>query len=234
MPNSQTESYLSPPKGPRFSIFNLNQSARALALLIALFLQIILEPLDHYFPIISLLIQLGVIFSAIIMVADTRLHLTIGLALGIPASLFLIFGRKQGIDTMTWVGFSCVLVLYIHVIRLALMRVFKAVVVTMETIILAMCAYVLLGSLWTLFYIPLAALDQGAFMFNVMREGTPIHDSLYYFSFVTLTTLGYGDIVPVSPLARSLAVTEALTGVLFLAVLISRLVGSYKSSPRSD
>ena len=50
-----------------------------------------------------------------------------------------------------------------------------------------------------------------------------------YFSYVTLTTLGYGDIVPISPLARSLAVLEALTGVLFLAVLISRLVGSYRS-----
>lgn len=48
---------------------------------------------------------------------------------------------------------------------------------------------------------------------------------MIYYSFVTLTTLGYGDIVPVSPSARSLATLEALTGQLYLTVLVARLVG---------
>ncbi len=46
-----------------------------------------------------------------------------------------------------------------------------------------------------------------------------------YFSFVTLTTLGFGDIAPISPLARTLVMLEAVTGQLFLAVLVARLVG---------
>jgi voltage-gated potassium channel Kch len=45
-----------------------------------------------------------------------------------------------------------------------------------------------------------------------------------YYSFVTLTTLGYGDITPVRPIARNLAITEALTGQLYLAVMLARLV----------
>ena len=46
-----------------------------------------------------------------------------------------------------------------------------------------------------------------------------------YFSFVTLTTLGYGDIVPISPFARTLSITEALIGSFFIAILIAKLVG---------
>ncbi len=51
----------------------------------------------------------------------------------------------------------------------------------------------------------------------------------YYFSFVTLTTVGYGDITPVSSGARALAAMEAMTGTLYVAVLISRLVALYSS-----
>jgi len=50
-----------------------------------------------------------------------------------------------------------------------------------------------------------------------------------YYSFVTLTTMGYGDIVPVSRAARMLAVSEATTGVLYMSVLIARLVGMYST-----
>lgn len=49
-----------------------------------------------------------------------------------------------------------------------------------------------------------------------------------YFSFVTLTTLGYGDIVPATPLARILAVLEAATGVLYIAITVARLIAAYQ------
>lgn len=55
----------------------------------------------------------------------------------------------------------------------------------------------------------------------------------FYFSFITLSTVGYGDITPVSRIARWLAALEAMTGLLYVAVLISRLVALY-SSPKSD
>jgi voltage-gated potassium channel Kch len=55
-----------------------------------------------------------------------------------------------------------------------------------------------------------------------------------YFSFITLTTVGYGDIVPVSTVARMLTSTEAMTGTLFMAVLIARLVSLYSTQPPTD
>ena len=56
----------------------------------------------------------------------------------------------------------------------------------------------------------------------------------FYFSFSTLTTLGFGDITPVSRVARTLAIMETVTGTLYLAILISRLVGRYSSATQSD
>jgi hypothetical protein len=58
-----------------------------------------------------------------------------------------------------------------------------------------------------------------------MQIGKGEPTAVLYFSFATLTTLGYGDIVPVSAIARTLATLEAITGQLYLAVLVARLVG---------
>jgi hypothetical protein len=58
-----------------------------------------------------------------------------------------------------------------------------------------------------------------------MRIGTGQPVGVLYFSFVTLTTLGYGDVVPTSPVTRTLASLEAITGQLYLTVLVARLVG---------
>ena len=70
---------------------------------------------------------------------------------------------------------------------------------------------------------------EGAMRFSDTRAVFPI-----YFSFVTLTTLGYGDIVPVSASARMLATMEALMGQLYLAVLVARLVGMQVSQRMLD
>jgi hypothetical protein len=71
-------------------------------------------------------------------------------------------------------------------------------------------------------------LDTGAINF-AGRTAQGFHDFLY-FSFVTLTTLGYGDVTPVSPLAKSLTIVIAISGQLYLTILIAMLVGKYISS----
>lgn len=86
----------------------------------------------------------------------------------------------------------------------------------------AVVLYLLLGLLWAVAYAAVAAAVPDAF------TGLPRHDNQaadwVYFSFVTLTTVGYGDIVPVARSARTLAILEALVGQLYPAVIIARLV----------
>jgi hypothetical protein len=91
-------------------------------------------------------------------------------------------------------------------------------------------AYLLLGVLWAYAYAVVGAIRPGAFAGPVNPGDGP--RAWLYFSFVTLTTTGYGDVLPVHPVARSLATLEAVTGSLYLAILIARLVSQAVATPQ--
>jgi ion channel len=86
--------------------------------------------------------------------------------------------------------------------------------------------YMLIGLTWAGMYEIIHGVWPGAFRFSepVPERRIDLATSLAYFSFVTLTTMGYGDITPLHPVARSAAILEALVGQLFPAILIARLV----------
>ncbi len=86
----------------------------------------------------------------------------------------------------------------------------------------AICAYFLMGLVWAFAYSTLEFFQPGSFQ---MPPGTVNQETFAYYSYVTLTTLGYGEITPISAPARSFAILEAMIGQLYLAVLIARLVG---------
>jgi hypothetical protein len=121
--------------------------------------------------------------------------------------------------------------LFLALAIMALTRtVFSAKKVTGETIKGGISVYLLIGMLWAFAYQFLTLQDPGALASSRGEVGA---GHMQYYSFVTLTTLGYGDITPVSWLARNLAVLEAIVGQIFLTVLIARLVGLHTSA-RSD
>jgi voltage-gated potassium channel Kch len=114
--------------------------------------------------------------------------------------------------------------------------------VTMDMIFAAICVYMLIGYAWTFIYALLDELQPGSF---VALSAIAAHDhvarylEMRYFSFMTLTTVGYGDIVPHSPATRTLAALEAVTGQIYLTVLVARLVGlhivhAHSSSSRDE
>jgi len=108
---------------------------------------------------------------------------------------------------------------FIAITIIVLMKsMFKKPRVELNTILGGVCVYLLIGILWTLFYIVLNELDP-----TVIDRETG--SSLFYFSYTTLTTLGYGDIVPKAKFMMMLASFEAIAGQMFLAVFIARLVG---------
>jgi hypothetical protein len=98
-----------------------------------------------------------------------------------------------------------------------------------EVLCASISAYLLLGLLWSLAYRAVATITPGAFAFNATHEQSMQGFNAFYFSFVTLSTVGYGDITPVSSVARMLAVMESMTGTLYVAVLIARLVALYST-----
>ena len=96
-----------------------------------------------------------------------------------------------------------------------------------QLILLAVAAYLLLGGVFAVTGNLLETFEPGSFVDNGAPDRPLVWQGMLYASYVTLSTLGYGEILPVSPWARSLASLEAVTGTLFLAIVIARLVGAY-------
>ena len=122
-------------------------------------------------------------------------------------------------------------VLCVVTIENALRRALTARVVDTEVICAAISAYVLLGVGWAAGYTILETLHPGAFVLSTEDAAAP-WTALLYFSFTTLTTLGYGDVLPAIPVARAWAVIEVVCGTFYLAILIARLVSSYTGDTR--
>lgn len=93
----------------------------------------------------------------------------------------------------------------------------------------AVFGYFLLALLWALLYTTLQLHTPGAI---AIPEGSQLQTEMLYFSIVTLTTLGYGDILPTTALSKIMAGIEAAIGTLYLAILIGRIVGVFRPSSR--
>jgi len=111
---------------------------------------------------------------------------------------------------------------YIFLVAVILNYLFKEKQITADVIASAICAYLLLGLAWSAVFSILELQQSGSFNIpqSLQAESSPFN----YYSYVTLTTLGYGDMTPVTAEARSLSLLEAITGQLYLATLIARLV----------
>lgn len=100
-------------------------------------------------------------------------------------------------------------------------------------IIGAICIYLLLGVIWSILYAFIEILQPGSFHGLADPIAEPWNRDWVYYSFVTLTTLGYGDITPVSQTAKSLSLSEAIVGQFYIAVLVAGLVSAYISAKQS-
>lgn len=95
------------------------------------------------------------------------------------------------------------------------------------------CVFLILGLLWSNFYQLILSIDSHAFQNVSLEEGDQIYQMLYY-SFTTITTLGYGDITPVNKFAMTFANAEAIIGLLYPSIFIARLVALYTTQEQAD
>jgi hypothetical protein len=114
-------------------------------------------------------------------------------------------------------------ILYFYIVVLLVKNLLSYRVITADLIYCAISTYFLIGVMWAGIYIILEGISPGSF------SGVSETADLLYFSFVTLTTVGFGDITPQSILGKRLAVFEAAMGGIYLAVIIAMLVGRYMS-----
>ncbi len=126
---------------------------------------------------------------------------------------------------------------FLVVVTASLLRfVLRVKKVDAEVLCAGISVYLILGLLWGLAYTLVAQVDPNAFSFSTPSETAAMMSGFtsIYFSFITLATLGYGDITPATNVARMLAMLEAMTGTLFVGVMIARLVSLYSSPGHSQ
>ena len=99
--------------------------------------------------------------------------------------------------------------------------------ITVNKLVGSVCIYMLLGIVWALLYVFIDVIDPGAFEGLSLNLDSRESWNFIYYSFVTLTTLGYGDISQVNHYARALAYLEAICGQIYIAVLVASLVGAH-------
>ena len=165
-------------------------------------------------------------------VSEKRVQWITAIALAIPAGILnalLIFHLDRRIAVLTLI-FT---LLFLGFTVVALLRaVLRAERVTSDTIYGALSVYLLMALLWAAAYLLLETLQPGAIVMDATRHPNHVMDwfDCVFYSFVTLTSVGYGDIVPITAQARSLSILEAVSGMMYMAVLIARLVGLHAAT----
>ena len=163
---------------------------------------------------------------SVFMCSNDRRFLIIALILALPGTLRIFYPTME-IEVVT-ICFNCLF--FAFVIFTLLRAVFSTHVITRDIIFAAISVYILVGIFYGLAFILLEYFVPGSFS-GVEHEGetysfyTEFGEDMIYYSFVTLTTLGYGDISPVTQPAKFLSILEALIGQIYLTVMIARLIG---------
>jgi hypothetical protein len=206
-------------------------------LLVAMLLLLGVEPFLHGRVLFDALVS-AVLVAGVWVVSQKRHLLFAALALMIPT--FVGRWLLYVVDSQWLIVISALFAMGFLVLTVIVLlwRAFSGGTVTADTIAGAVCAYLLLGVVWAFAFSLIELGNPGSFLVNdapmAVATGTPmiLRQELLYMSLVTLSTVGYGDIVPAVPPARMLAVLEAVTGQIYLAVLIGGLVGMHMQRPR--
>jgi len=209
---------------------------KAILLLISLVILFVLHPfvpgevigikvVDIFFTIILL--------SGIYAVSDRKSLLYFALFFAVTAfgtGILIYLIKTPVILLIRYISYS---LFFFIVILAVLSHLLRAEKVTVDIIYGSICVYLLIGVMWAMIFSVIEIIQPGSFYSSLEVFGTGGGELLsrssvkvlIYYSFTTLTTLGYGDIVPSTPPARMFSTLEAVTGQIYLAVLIARLVG---------
>lgn len=172
-------------------------------------------------------INILILFAAAVAVSDSRVCFALAVILGVAAIVCQVLTFAQWEPPLLLLSRGFGAAFYFLTVSYLLNYVLRREVLTLDKLYGAASAYVMLGVLWAYFYAIVLYFHPGA----LAAGGTPIDapktSEILYFSFTVLTSTGFGDITPVHAITRMLCVLEQIVGVLFIAILIARLAGTY-------
>lgn len=166
-------------------------------------------------------------------VRSTRYAFNTGLGLIATAILIILLVELLELAQIDFILPLVMLGFFSITLKMAAEQVLFAGQVTGNSIMGSICIFLLLGLIWAILFLLLMEFIPGSFSGVEFSNWKENFSDFIYFSFVTLTTLGFGDLLPVAPLARFLVYIEAIVGVFYMAIVVSSLVGAKMSEPKS-
>ena len=205
-------------------------------LLLTLLLLLVVQPVVagfsvglRWFDVFFSLVVLACVYA----LCQEKRHRVFAWLFGIPPLLIVWFGHAlSGVfeDRVMMLGHLFGVLFFCFAALMTVRAILQDRQITLDSILGAICGYLLLGVAWGLSYAMLDSLQPESFQIDheiAEHFGATklrLHSFVYY-SFTTLTTLGYGDVTPVSPTAKTLAWIEAVMGQFYMAVLVAGIVG---------
>ncbi|MCP3870239.1 MAG: hypothetical protein GY703_19525 [Gammaproteobacteria bacterium] len=175
----------------------------------------------------------GVLLASIYAIGDKPWTFRVGLALAIPALLSDVSVYFLQEDWLALTSCLLDLLFLVFATGVIIAYVVRQERISMDKVLGAISGYLMLGLVWALIYAALELSQPGSFQLASDSGAVITHsiphwgdlDNFIYYSLVTLSTLGYGDIIAVTRVARSWSAVEAIVGQLYLAILLARLIG---------
>jgi hypothetical protein len=204
---------------------------RFLILLLLILAMLVLGPLVEEFIRLRMLMDVfwsAILIAAIYALSQKKHHVAIAVLFALPMLGSIWSSYFVHYPVLYVVGGLCGAAFFIFAIIQIMIFIYSHKEVTRDLIVGAAIVYLLLALAWTFIFQVVESVHPGSFSIPELQSISNSRHFLYY-SFVTITTLGYGDITPVTSLARSLSVLEAVIGQLYLVVQVSWLVGVHVS-----
>lgn len=180
---------------------------------------------DSYGRFFTEIILSAILLNAVYSINKTPLTLLLGILFGSFALVSNWSSLLVEIPQLALISQFFTLMFFVLTIYVISREIFSVEEVKTDTLYGAACVYFLIGFAWSDVYMIIDLLQPDSFTGKDFFDN--FHLGFAYFSFVTLTTLGYGDITPITHTARMYTVLEAATGQLYISILVARLVGLY-------
>lgn len=177
----------------------------------------------------------------LVTIGQQRRVLILGLAIVVPTTILSWVGYVTNSYSVFLAHSFLIVTFFIYAAYQILSSILDDRQVTHDTICGAVCVYLLAAFAWAYLFSMMQLLDAGSFQFvtttsikGKLISGTPSFLDNVYFSFVTMTTLGYGDVIPISAPARTASYLQAVFGQFYMAILVARLVSLHNLQIKHD